>query len=115
MRVLRFTETPIGFYLEDPKVNEEDILTGYYTLNPFPFQADAERSSKEIVFFDFVFSDGDLSRQLDVEITYASEIPGLYTVPELGVENVTFKEVLEAVKRYYEEKLSSKQPTKTTA
>jgi len=44
-----------------------------------------------------------------------SQIPGFYTVPELGVENATFKEVLEAVKRYYEEKFSSKQPTKTTA
>jgi len=114
MRVLKFTETPVGFYLEDPKVNEKDVLAGYYTLNPFPFQADAERRSKEIVFFDFVFFEGDLSRQLDVEINYASEVPGRYTVPELGVENVTFKEVLEAVKRYYEEKLSSKQPTKTT-
>jgi hypothetical protein len=28
-------------------------------------------------------------------------------VCELGVENATFKEVLEAVKKYYEEKLSS--------
>ena len=114
MRILRFVETPVGFYLEDPKVNVEDVIVGYYTFNPFPFQADAERKSREIVFFDFVFLDGDFSHQLDVEIGYASQIPGRYTVPELGVENATFKEVLEAVKRYYEKKLSSKQPAKTT-
>ena len=55
---------------------------------------------------------------LEFELSYLKdkvEVPGLYTVPELGVENATFKEVLEAVKRYYEEKLSSKQPAKTTA
>jgi len=115
MRVLRFTETPVGFYLEDPRVDEEEVLVGYYTLNPFPFQVDAEKSSKEIVFFDFVFFDKDLSHQFNIEIKYANEIPGRYTVPELGVENVTFKEVLEAVKRYYEEKLSQKQPAKTSA
>ena len=109
MRVLRFTETPVGFYLEDPNVEEDKVLVGYYSLNPFPFQADAERDSKEIVFFDFVFFDGDFIRQLKLEASYAEEIPGLYTVPELGVENVTFKEVLEAVMRYYESKLLQKQ------
>ena len=115
MRILKFVETPVGFYLEDPQVNEENTLIGYYTLNPFPFQADAERESGEIVFFDFVFLDRNLSHQLDVEINYASEIPGRYTVPELGVEDATFKEVLEAVKRYYEERLSSRQSARTTA
>jgi hypothetical protein len=45
---------------------------------------------------------------LETEINYADEIPGLYTVPELGVKNATFKEVLEAVKKYYEAKLSQK-------
>jgi hypothetical protein len=108
MRTLRFTETPIGFYLEDPSVDEDKVLVGYYSLNPFPFQVDAEENSKEVVFFDFVFFDGDLMRQLDIEISYADEIPGLYTVPELGVKNATFKEVLEAVKKYYEAKLSQK-------
>ena len=115
MRVLRFVETLGGFYLEDPEVEEEKVIEGYYSLNPFPFQVDAEKNSKEVVFFDFVFFDGDPLRQIEIEMECANEIPGLYTVPELGVENATFKEVLEAVKRYYEEKLSSKQPAKTTA
>ncbi|MEO2065850.1 MAG: hypothetical protein ABGX17_05045, partial [Desulfurobacteriaceae bacterium] len=76
-----------------------------------------------IVCCDYVFrslnGEGDIFRELenlvrDVEL-FEDQIKGLYTVPELGVENATFKEVLEAVKRYYEEKFSSKQPTKTTA
>jgi hypothetical protein len=48
---------------------------------------------------------------LRFELSYMKdriEIPGLYTVPELGVKNATFKEVLEAVKKYYEAKLSQK-------
>jgi len=54
---------------------------------------------------------------LNIELLYVEDkikIPDRYTVPESGVENATFKEVLEVVEKYYEEKLSSKQPTRTT-
>jgi len=112
---LHFKETLAGFRLVS-SYDREKSLVGYYSYAPFSAQADAHPETKEIVYFSLVFyyPDVDPVDQLDVEIGYASQIPGRYTVPELGVENATFKEVLEAVKRYYEKKLSSKQPAKTT-
>ena len=74
-----------------------------------------------IVFYDYAFrslnGEGDIFRELenlikDVEL-FKDQIKGRYTVPELGVEKATFKEVLKAVKKYYEEKLFSKHPAKT--
>ncbi|WP_456436964.1 hypothetical protein [Desulfurobacterium sp.] len=113
---LHFEETFSGFRLIGP-YDREKSLVGYYSYAPFSAQADAHPETKEIIYFSLVFyyPDVDPINQLNTEINYAGKVPGLYTVPELGVENVTFKEVLEAVKRYYEEKLSSKQPAKTTA
>jgi len=113
---LHFKETFAGFRLVS-SYDREQALVGYYSYAPFSAQADAHPETKEVVYFSLVFyyPDVDPIDQLDVEINYASEVPGRYTVPELGVENVTFKEVLEAVKRYYEEKLSQKQPAKTSA
>ncbi|WP_457569255.1 hypothetical protein [Desulfurobacterium sp.] len=113
---LHFEESPVGFKLESD-YDREDSLIGYYSYNPFSAQADAHPKTREVIYFSLVFyyPDVDPIEQLDVEIKYADEIPGLYTVPELGVKNATFKEVLEAVKKYYEVKLSQKQPTRTTA
>jgi len=41
-------------------------------------------------------------------------IPGSYTVPELNLREATFKEVLEAVKDYYEKKPTIKTDQNTT-
>jgi hypothetical protein len=111
---LKFIETPVGFRLTS-NYDREKSLVGYYSYAPFSAQVDAHPETKEIVYFSLVFNlHSNPIEQLNVEIDYANEIPGRYTVPELGVENATFKEVLKAVKRYYEEKLSSKQPVQTT-
>ncbi|WP_457568768.1 hypothetical protein [Desulfurobacterium sp.] len=76
-----------------------------------------------ICFYNYAFrslnGEGDIFRELknlvrDVEL-FEDQIKGLYTVLELGVENATFKEVLGAVKRYYEEKFASKPSVKNTA
>ena len=110
MIILRFREYADGFVLENPECEREEALIGFYSYNPFSAQADAHPETKEIVYFSLVFYYPDIEpiEQLETEINYADEIPGLYTVPELGVKNATFKEVLEAVKKYYEAKLSQK-------
>ena len=45
-------------------------------------------------------------RPLEVEISFLKKnrIPGRYDVPELGLENATFVEVLEAVRDYFARK-----------
>ena len=113
---LSFEDKELGFVLESTLEGGGIDFSGefgdaIYDLNGY------------IVYYDYMFrslnGEGNIFKELenlvrDVTL-FENQIKGRYTVPELGVENATFKEVLEAVKRYYEEKLSSKQPAKTTA
>ncbi|OMH40208.1 hypothetical protein [Desulfurobacterium indicum] len=114
--VLHFEDRELAFALDSGKEGEGVDFSGEFGDNIYD-------DNGVICFYNYAFrslnGEGDVFRELkglieDVEL-FENQIKGLYTVPELGVENATFKEVLEAVKRYYEEKLSSKQPTKTTA
>jgi len=109
--LLHFEDVKSGFRLKANKIGDKEF--------PFPSLLVEVLTNKqgEVTFVDWVFMSSPIE-DLRLELSHAKdkiEVPGRYTVPELGIENVTFKEVLEAVKRYYEEKLSSKQPAKTTA
>ncbi len=109
--LLHFKDVKSGFRLKGDEIGSEELS--------FPSLLVEVLTNKrgEVTFVDWVFMSSPIE-DLEFELSYLKdkvEVPGLYTVPELGVENATFKEVLEAVKRYYEEKLSSKQPAKTTA
>jgi hypothetical protein len=97
-----------GFRLEDRTVDylnlpELEELTAHYPEIETAVDKDGN-------IHLFTFEIWQSIEQLDdlLEDPLLSEIPGLYTVPELGVKNATFKEVLEAVKKYYEAKLSQK-------
>jgi len=113
---LEFEDYTAGFSLKDPKVKDVDSLGELEELELEFFEAATGIDEEgRIRYFDFeLWKSPDQVKDL-LESPLISQIPGRYTVPELGVENVTFKEVLEAVKRYYEEKLSQKQPAKTSA
>ena len=60
------------------------------------------------VFYQMEILNGDKNIQetMDWHIQQARRlnIPGRYDVPELGIENATFVEVLEAIKKYYQAK-----------
>jgi len=113
---LSFKDKALGFVLESRVEGEGIDFSGEF--------GDAIHDlDGHVVYYDYMFrslnGEGNIFRELenllkDV-LLFEDQIKGRYTVPELGVENVTFKEVLEAVKRYYEEKLSQKQPAKTSA
>lgn len=53
----------------------------------------------------FVFINEDLPQEKEIEIELKCEgfikVTGLYSVPELNIENKSFIEVLNAVKQYY--------------
>jgi len=107
--ILHFEASDTYFQLEDKSVDilsfpEHEELTSYY-----PEAETAVDSNGNLRFFGFELW-GSPEQQLNELICnpLISQIPGLYTVPELGVENATFKEVLEAVKQYYKARLSQK-------
>jgi len=114
--VLHFEDRELAFALDSGMEGEGVDFSGEFGDNIYD-------SNGVICFYNYAFrslnGEGDVFKELENLVKnvalFENKIKGRYTVPELGVENVPFKEVLEAVKRYYEEKLSSKQPAKTTA
>ena len=104
-----------GFSLKDPKVKDVDSLGELEELELEFFEAATGIDEEgRIRYFDFELWKSPNQVKDLLESPLISQIPGLYTVPELRVENATFKEVLEAVEKYYQEKLTQKQPAKTT-
>ena len=102
--LLHFEDVKSGFRLKADRIGDKEL--------PFPslLVEVLTNNQGEVTFVDWVFMSSPVE-DLKFELSYVKdriEIPGLYTVPELGVENATFKEVLEAVKKYYETKLSQK-------
>lgn len=109
--LLHFKDVKSGFRLKANSIGDREF--------PFPSLLVEVLTNKrgEVTFIDWVFMSSPIE-DLRLELSYAKdrvEVPGHYTVPELGLKDVSFREVLEAVKRYYEEKLTQKQPAKTTA
>jgi hypothetical protein len=113
--VLKFRDRELGFVLESKLEDNGIDFSGEFGDAIYDFDG-------HIVFYNYVFrslnGEGDIFRELqglikDVKL-FENQIKGTYTVPELGIKNATFKEVLEAVKRYYEEKLTQIHPARTT-
>ncbi len=63
----------------------------------------------EIAFVDWPFLNNPL-KELEVELSFFKKqhISGRYEVPELGLKNATFVEVLEAIRNYYAQKFNQK-------
>lgn len=99
---LKFIDQHAGFLLKSTLNNlaekSNNDLSGMVGDN-------CEINKKNIVYFDYAFR---LPPNYDIEgiINDAKEynIQGTYTVPELNIKNVSFVDVLEAVKKYYVEK-----------
>ena len=113
---LKFKDHELGFSLESEMEDNGFDFSGEFGDAIYDLNG-------HIVFYDYAFrslnGEGNIFRELqhlieDVEL-FKNRIKGTYTVPELGIENATFVEVLEAVKRYYEEKLAQIHPARTTA
>ena len=114
--ILKFDDHELGFSLESELEDNGVDFSGEFGDAIYDLDG-------HIVFYDYAFrslnGEGDVFRELqhlieDVEL-FENRIKGIYTVPELYVKNATFKEVLEAVKKYYEKKLSQKHSTKVSA
>ena len=99
---LRFWGDMAGFSLRDPLM-QGDI----FKLDDYEELGDQtlHDSKGHVVFMADSFMDAPPGF-LGVWIREARRlnIPGLYTVPELGVKDAPFWKALEAVKAYYEEK-----------
>ena len=106
---LEFEDYTTGFLLKDPQVKSVDSLGEFDELEQEFFEAATGiNKTGRIRYFKFELWKSPEQIEDLIESPLISQIPGLYTVPELGVKNATFKEVLEAVKKYYEAKLSQK-------
>jgi hypothetical protein len=111
--VLHFEDRDLGFILDSGKEGKGVDFSGEFGDNIYD-------DNGVICFYNYAFrslnGEGNIFKELENLVKYSEffedEIKGLYTVPELGVKNATFKEVLEAVKKYYEAKLSQK-PART--
>ena len=97
---LKFEPGEFDFALVGPEPEEtlEELSSGEIGLH-----IDVLINEKgEIGYLYWPFLNNPL-RELEIEILYfrRAEIPGRYDVPELGLKNATFIEVLEAVQRYF--------------
>ncbi len=97
---LSFTDFEGGFFLRNESLKSTKECEGAIGL--------WSEFSEDGVFLSMEFqpcSKGfDEELEEDIETARRLNISGRYDVPELGVENATFVEVLEAVKRYYQAK-----------
>ncbi len=64
--------------------------------------------AEDDVFYqmEILYGDKNIQETMDWHIQQARRlnIPGRYDVPELDIENATFVEVLEAIRKYYQTK-----------
>lgn len=114
--LLHFRDYGPGFTLGEEKEldsrNEklEDII-----YEEFPEYIILVNDSNEIEFLDYYFvGDIPISSNIDLFKNFVGNLPikGLYTVPELNLENVTFNEVLKAVKDYFLQEAKEKRATR---
>ena len=101
---LNFRSHEFGFTLKN-KVPLKNLKEGNFE-DISPYIELLVTSENEVAFVEWPFFENPL-KEIEVELPYfrKNSIPGRYDVPELGVKNATFVEVLEAVKRYYEKNL----------
>ncbi len=58
-----------------------------------------------VYMFDVCLGDDPLD-VLDYLVEHADKVKGVYTVEDLGLYNVSFAEVLKAIKKFYDQKLT---------
>jgi len=105
-KTLNFYDLPAGFSLLDPNYRGSTLNLEDYELIGDQALHDAQGL---IVAVSETFT-GDVIRLLDIYIQEARRlnIPGRYDVPELGLKDATFVEVLEAIRDYYARKFKQK-------
>ncbi len=101
---LEFKEQPFGFTLEAEGINRDELKEVEFE-DVAPYIDFYATQSGKIGFVSWPFFENPI-RELEVEIGYLRQnnVPGRYDVPELGIENATFVEVLEAIRKYYRAK-----------
>ncbi len=99
-KVLKFWDSGEGFSLYDPTLVDELEYEDYEFAEKALHD---EKGAIELFRHTFIT---DMRKELDsiVQDARRLNIPGRYDVPELGIENATFVEVLEAVRKYYRAK-----------
>ena len=107
---LKFDTYLLGIELDSGEAKEEDFDTAERIyeelLERFPLLSLASNRRGEILY---LYLDTSVETPLEfvkffVDSARKYNIPGLYTVPELGLKDVPFDVVLEKVKEYYERK-----------
>ena len=111
---LNFKPYEFGFTLENSIPSEELQEDRFVDVSPhIEFLVTKEG---EVAFVDWPFLKDPL-QELEVEVTFLKKnlIPGRYDVPELGLKDATFVEVLEAIRDYYARKFGKKSETPAAA
>ena len=100
---LRFWEGPAGFSLRDIAF-QGDLLS----LQDYELIGDQALYDQDghIVYLTETFVDFPEPFEDYIREARRLNIPGRYDVPELGLKDATLVEVLEAVKRYFQSRLS---------
>ncbi len=99
-KLLRFWDSGAGFSLYDPELTDELEYEDYEIAEKALHD---EKGTIALLRHTFIT---DTEKELSSIIQDARRlnIPGRYDVPELGIKNATFVEVLEAVRKYYQTK-----------
>ena len=102
---LQFKEDSAGFHLVAPEPVEvfDSDLTGEIGHQV------CEDGRGNIAEYSLAFYQDPVKELANwIDEARRLNIPGRYDVPELGIENATFVEVLEAIKKYYQAKALAK-------
>ena len=103
---LNFKDHGSGFELDNPNFKGDIFGLHNYELGDYAF---APPGSGIVHMFETFMDTGLSPLKYFVDEARRLNIPGLYTVPELGVKDAPFWKVLEAVKAYYEKKAGLKE------
>ena len=108
--LMRFKDFDAGFQLGDyKKLKNRNQKFEKIFDEQLPESSILVNGNDEIEFFKEYFAGDNLIGGLNWLLQIVNDLPikGTYTVPELNLKDATFKEVLEAVRNYYVQKLST--------
>ncbi len=104
-KILRFSDTGAGFSLFDPAFKGDLLALEDYEIGD---QALHDEKGEVVGFSETFMEKGLEPLSYYIQEARRLNIPGRYDVPELGLKDATFVEVLEAVRDYYVRKLVSR-------
>ncbi len=110
---LNFWSGPAGFSLKDA-----DFKGDLFSLKDYEVIGDQALYAPDghIVFLSETFFNSSLEPfEFYLQEARRLNIPGRYDVPELGLKDATFVEVLEAIRDYYARKFGKKSETPAAA